>query len=483
MIPSLDTTRQRLIAAIGSGIMITIAMSLHPWWPVAWIAVTPLLAASFLATQGETAALAIVAALIGSISTTGYLLEVAGPIVAILAPIGRALGLVVTVSLTRRAVVRWGHWLSVFVYPAFNAGFDMLESSYSGHGSTGSFALSQMNAIAVIQVASLAGISGIVFVVNLVASALAIAWYQRSRKGQFRTGYVVAGAVVFAALAFGFLRLALAPREPEIPVGLVVEDTPPNVQANSIDAPLWTAYKTGIEDVAHRGAIVVVLPEKIAPFTPSEAEAMRRALDRVAEADQIYLLVGVTVAAPDHKENRAGLLSPAGSLDADYAKRHLVPGFEDAFVPGRIMIARIVEGTLTGIAICKDMDFPRLGREYGQASVRLMLVPAYDFGRDDWEHSRVAILRGVEGGYSIVRSARDGFLTISDSYGRVLYQERSSKRPYASLEARVPIGSGMTVYNRIGDAFGWLALALGITLSAFALRSRRKEETDETEDI
>jgi len=463
--------------------MTTLAMSLHPWWPVAWVAATPLLAASFLATQGETAVLAIVAALIGSISTTGYLLEVAGPIVAILAPIGRALGLVVTVSLTRRAVVRWGHWLSVFVYPALTAGFDMLESSYSGHGSAGGFALSQMNAIAVIQVASLAGISGIVFVVNLVASGLAIAWYQRSRKGQFRTGYVVAGAVVFAALAFGFLRLALAPREPEIPVGLVVEDTPPNVQANSIDAPLWTAYKTGIEDVARRGASVVVLPEKIATFTTSEAEAMRRALDRVAEADQIYLLVGVAVAAPDHKENRAWLLSPAGSLDADYAKRHLVPGFEDAFVPGRIMIARIVEGTLTGIAICKDMDFPRLGREYGRASARLMLVPAYDFGRDDWEHSRVAILRGVEGGYSIVRSARDGFLNISDSYGRVLYQERSSKRPYASLEARVPIGSGMTVYNRIGDTFGWLALALGITLSAFALRSRRKEETDETEEI
>jgi apolipoprotein N-acyltransferase len=63
--------------------------------------------------------------------------------------------------------------------------------------------------------------------------------------------------------------------------------------------------------------------------------------------------------------------------------------------------------------------------------VRLVLVPGWDSGRDAWEHSRVAVLRGVEGGYSIVRAARDGFLTISDSYGRVLEQQRSSERPYA----------------------------------------------------
>jgi apolipoprotein N-acyltransferase len=231
-----------------------------------------------------------------------------------------------------------------------------------------------------------------------------------------------------------------------------------------------------------RGAVVVVLPEKIAPLTPAQAESMRDALNRFAEDKKIYLLVGVTIAAPGHKENRAWLLSPTGILDGDYSKRHLIPGLEDSFVPGHIQIVRIIEDTLTGIAIGKDMDFSRVGREYGRADVRLMLVPGWDSGRDAWEHSRVAALRGVEGGYSIVRAARDGFLTISDSYGRVLDQERSSERPFAELEAKVPIGSGMTVYDRIGDTFGWLALALGIALSAAALRPKRKEETDELDE-
>jgi apolipoprotein N-acyltransferase len=222
MVPLLEKPRQRLIAAIGSGVMISIAMSLHPWWPIAWIAATPLLAASFSAPQRETITLSVIAGLIGSLSTTLYYLQVAGPLAMLMVPLGRALTLVVTVSLARYAVVHRGHWLSIFVYPALTAGFDMLESSFSALGSAGSLAYSQMNAIHVIQIASLSGTSGIVFIVNLFASTLAIAWYQRSLEGQFRRSYAVAGTVVLVALAFGYLRLAVAQRQRQIPVGLVV---------------------------------------------------------------------------------------------------------------------------------------------------------------------------------------------------------------------------------------------------------------------
>lgn len=483
----LDTRNRRLVAAILSGAMISIAAGLHPWWPIAWIAVTPLLAAAFIASPLEAAKLAVLTAVVGCISTTVYYFEVAGPIVALLAPVGRAVELVVAVTLTRRAVVQWRHWSSIFVYPALTAGFDMLESWFSGHGSSASLALSQMNAIAVIQIAALAGTSGVVFTVSLFASTLAVAWYQRSEWGQFRKGYVVVGLWVFGALAFGFIRVAAARREPQVPIGLVVIDTPVKVQAGSIDTALWTTYKKAIDEAAQRGARIVVLPEKIAPLTSDEASPLRRALANVAKSDQVYLLVGVTLELPDLKQNRAWLLNPSGATEADYSKRHLVPGFEDEFVPGRLKMIRIVQGTLTGMAICKDMDFPKLGREYSKQDVRLMLVPAWDFGRDNWQHSRVAILRGVEGGYTIARAARDGFLTLSDSYGRVLYQAPSSNRPYASLVAKVPVGTGTTPYTFLGNTFGWLALLLGVVLgvaapAVAARRERRAAEEKEEED-
>jgi apolipoprotein N-acyltransferase len=145
---------------------------------------------------------------------------------------------------------------------------------------------------------------------------------------------------------------------------------------------------------------------------------------------------------------------------------------------------RIVQRTLSGIAICKDMDFPRLGREYSRQDVRLMLVPAWDFGRDNWQHSRVAILRGVEDGYTIARAAKDGFLTLSDSYGRVLYQASSSNRPYASLVAKVPVGTGETLYALVGKTFGWLALILGIALGVVAptMAARRKKQAEDDKE-
>jgi apolipoprotein N-acyltransferase len=178
-------------------------------------------------------------------------------------------------------------------------------------------------------------------------------------------------------------------------------------------------------------------------------------------------------------------LTSSGATEADYSKRHLVPGFEDSFIPGHGMMMRILQGTLTGIAICKDMDFPRLGHDYGRHDVRLMLVPAWDFGRDNWQHSRVAILRGVEGGYTIARAAREGFLTLSDSYGRVLYQAPSSDRPYASVVAKVPVGTGVTPYTLVGNTFGWLALVMGVVLGvaapATAVRRERRAGADKNE--
>ena len=51
----------------------------------------------------------------------------------------------------------------------------------------------------------------------------------------------------------------------------------------------------------------------------------------------------------------------------------------------------------SSVAICKDLDYPPLGRAYARAEVGLLLVPAWDFQNDGWLHSRMAVMRGVEG--------------------------------------------------------------------------------------
>jgi apolipoprotein N-acyltransferase len=66
----------------------------------------------------------------------------------------------------------------------------------------------------------------------------------------------------------------------------------------------------------------------------------------------------------------------------------------------------------------------------------------------------------VEDGFSIVRTAKDGYLTVSDNRGRVVAETRSDAAPFATLLASVPSVHSATVYLLLGDWFGWLACAL-----------------------
>jgi len=114
---------------------------------------------------------------------------------------------------------------------------------------------------------------------------------------------------------------------------------------------------------------------------------------------------------------------------------------------------------LWGVAICKDLDFPKLGREYGASGISLLLVPAWDFVDDAWLHGRMAVMRGVESGFTIARSAKEGLLTISDSRGRILAEKSSAAAPFSTLVADVPLSRQTTPYVLLGDWFAWLTLA------------------------
>ena len=120
------------------------------------------------------------------------------------------------------------------------------------------------------------------------------------------------------------------------------------------------------------------------------------------------------------------------------------------------------------MAICKDMDFTPLLREYGRAGVGLMLVPAWDFNVDRTWHGHMAMMRGVEDGFSITRAAKNGYLTVSDDRGRILAEARSDSAPFATLMAKIPVAHDATLYLSMGDWFGWLATAI-LALTIFQL--------------
>jgi apolipoprotein N-acyltransferase len=94
-----------------------------------------------------------------------------------------------------------------------------------------------------------------------------------------------------------------------------------------------------------------------------------------------------------------------------------------------------------------------------------MLVPAWDFNLDRISHGHMAVMRGVESGFSIARAAKGGYLTVSDNRGRILAETTSDSAPFATLLANVPATHDSTVYMLLGDWFAWLTLGV----LAFAL--------------
>ena len=160
----------------------------------------------------------------------------------------------------------------------------------------------------------------------------------------------------------------------------------------------------------------------------------------------------------------AWLLSPSGALAENYQKHHMAPP-EREFVPGHDYKLRDIGPLKVGLAICKDMHFGTMGLAYGQRKADLMLVPAWDFHVDGDIASAITLTRGVENGFSIARSSREGLLTVTDAYGRVVASKPSAFLPGNALLAQVSLPRQLgTLYTRIGDAFGWLCVALAAAL-------------------
>jgi apolipoprotein N-acyltransferase len=139
--------------------------------------------------------------------------------------------------------------------------------------------------------------------------------------------------------------------------------------------------------------------------------------------------------------------------------------------PGAAFDLRSIDGTRYGLAICKDMHFAAMGRAYGERQAQAMLVPAWDFGADGSYAERLSALRGVESGFAMVRAAREGLLTVTDAYGRIVAETPSAVLPGASLLAHVPAGPPLpTSYRRSGDLFGWLCTGAALACMVAAWR-------------
>lgn len=440
-----------------SGLLLSLSYALHPFWLAAWLAPAPVIIATLRVPTSHRRWVSLIAGALGGISSFAYHLTVGGWFSALLIFVLVALAWSSAIRLAVLFAERRQFSLALLSVPVVWAAIDTLLIHLSPHGSAGSIAYSQMDALPVIQVASLGGMPAVTFVILLGGSLLGLllgTGVETDRQEKLAAG-IAAILLIAGTLAFGFIRLGGMDRASGPDTALVATDGGDRRQTS------WDGFQRVYGDVIEQSArpgAIILLPEAVLDLPEAQAEVAARKLAEKAFETRSTIVVGMSVEGRDEATGRALIAQPDGRFHW-YIKQHLIPGIEGELTPGTQPLVVFADTTKIGIAICKDMHFPTLGRAYAQLGAELMLVPANDFEVDDWLTARITVLRGVESGFSIARAARGGGISfVSDRYGRVL-AERRSNGTMGVLAAEIPLPTvATTIYTSIGDLFGWLCV-------------------------
>ena len=461
-----------LAAAVAIGVGLRFVVNLEPVWWLAWIMPGLLLALALRTERWVSRGLILVAALIGVTVNVPFLVKVMPLPPLILVMLLQALLWMFVIGSTARIIKAFDSAWTVLALPVVAVAADTLLAHFTPDGNWGSLAYTQADMLPIAQAASVFGIGGVLFVLMLFNSALGLAIHRGLRVRGSVAAYGAAVAVVVITMAFGLWRLQTPVAGGTVAFGIASIDDFIRGPETGKSRDVWLQYDAQVTALAASGAKFVLLPEKIDVLSTSDAEARKAHLAKLAAANHVWLVVGLGVDDGKERRNEAWWFAPDGALKTNYLKHFMAPP-EREFVSGAEFPVNAIDGVNYGVAICKDMHFASLGRGFGARDAAVMFVPAWDFHDDAWLAANMTKLRGVENGYTVVRASRDGLLSVSDAYGRMLAVAESRALPGTSLFAKVAVGPRVpTLYTRIGDALGWLCVAAALALIAIAWRRR-----------
>jgi len=456
--------------------MLYFGNGLNPLWPLMWIAFVPVLVFSLRSSRWAAAVTAMCTMMLGNLNLWSYLTKTLGAPASVWFAVASvtAVGFAAAVLLFRALVLRGALWSALLALPSLWVALEYLRNVATPHGTAGSLAYTQLNFLPCLQLASVTGPWGMTFVLLLFSSALAIGfhlWRTDSKKA-FKVVAVAVGVTV-AVLLCGAVRLAI-PQTQMVRVGLIASDEKANARVTGPGADterLFHDYAGVAETLVAGGAQAIVIPEKLGVTLEGKTAKTDAPLQSIADKTGVTIVAGVVHVDAPVKYNEARVYVPGAAVKW-YDKQHMLPPFESDLKPGTDLVLLLRQEQLWGVAICKDMDFANPARRYGKKGAGLMLVPAWDFVVDAGWHGHIAVMRGVEDGFSIARAAKGGFLTVSDSRGRIVGEARSSSAPFATLLVDVPAQHSWTVYQLLGDWFAWVAIALLVFVLMQVVRLR-----------
>jgi apolipoprotein N-acyltransferase len=343
-----------------------------------------------------------------------------------------------------------------------------------------------------LQIVTWTGVYGLSFLATGVNSLFAAGILQKGWRLRIRYWSIAAAVIVVAWL----LPIFAAPVSAD-PIAVRL------VQTNiSIDQP-WTQPDSDLL-MNELGALstrdtasprLVVWPETPAPFYLKEDTQFRTRMQAIARKLNAYLLVGYIDSAGEGPANSAGLLSPAGEQISRYDKIHLVPFGEYVplkrllffaesltrqvgdFVSGAEYSLAAVDGHRVSAIICYESIFPNLVRQFVKRGSQLIVLITNDgwFGHSSapYQHLRMGVVRAVENRRYMVRTANTGISAIIGPYGKIETATPIGVRTI--LDGTAHFRSDLTFYTQYGDMFAYANVLTVIALLVWRTHARRTD--------
>lgn len=251
-----------------------------------------------------------------------------------------------------------------------------------------------------------------------------------------------------------------------------------------------------------------VTPETAFPLTlydgnelySENSQKVDLALRNAAQSYGADIIAGAFFRDNDAYYNSLYLYGADLSCGAVYNKQHLVPFGE--FLPCRNVLENVFGSVLDlnlfgddltagkmpadapqtsgGIKfaglVCFDSVFPELCSRQVKNGARLVIVST----NDSWyktsaaldQHLKHSVMRAVENGVSVVRSANTGISALIMPDGRIAESLGANK--YGSITATLPISSETTLYSRTGDIINAVGIIFVFSAALYRILSEKK---------
>lgn len=375
---------------------------------------------------------------------------------ALLFSVPMALGSWILLLFFEKIRRRIGDSIGIFFFASLMSVSEWLTFYTTEFGSWGSMTYTQLDDLAFLQLSSLFGITFGSFFIYLSSAFIAVFIANKDRT-PFIKPAIITSLIFLLFYSYGVIRVesGLSKGEHVLVAGISsnMQITPQGIPdkkylekgTNILIEKTKIAIERGAKLIAWNEGATIIFKEDESKFI--QQVQMISSLHNV----DLFIAYIVPIDGIEKFENKYLFISQGEILD-EYLKYHPVPGEPAVKGTKFAKVGALKYANVSG-GICYDFDFPVLARELAKKDIDIAVVPSSDWKGIDPIHGQMAMVRAIEGGYSLLRPVRGATSFAFDAYGHIRasmsYYEENDRIMLASL----PSKKIWTLYGVVGDIF------------------------------